>query len=337
MLVAGFSGIGKTAIVNEVHKPIVRQRGYFIKGKFDQFQRNIPFSAFVQAFRDLMGQLLTESDAQIQQWKNQILSGLGDNGQVIIEVIPELEIIIGQQPPAPELSGSAAQNRFNLLFQKFTQVFTSAEHPLVIFLDDLQWADSASLNLMQLLMADIGHLLLIGAYRDNEVNPGHPLMLTLSEMQKKQVTINTITLAPLNQVTVNQLVADTLKCPESLALPLSQLVFQKTKGNPFFVTQFLKALYQEGLIKFTPSISSDRRGARGGWQCDIAQVNQLAVTDDVVAFMALQLGKLPPSTQKILQLAACIGNQFDLATLAIVSERSEIETATDLWKALQEG
>jgi predicted ATPase len=170
MLVAGFSGIGKTAVVNEVHKPIVRQRGYFIKGKYDQFQRNIPFSAFVQAFRDLMGQLLSESDVQIQQWRNQILSALGENGQVIIEVIPELSKIIGEQPPAIELSGTAAQNRFNLLFQKFTQVFTSAEHPLVMFLDDLQWADSASLNLMQLLIADTKHLLLIGAYRDNEVD-----------------------------------------------------------------------------------------------------------------------------------------------------------------------
>ncbi|MDF0555162.1 ATP-binding sensor histidine kinase [Kamptonema sp. UHCC 0994] len=337
MLVAGFSGIGKTAVVNEVHKPIVRQRGYFIKGKFDQFQRNIPFSAFVQAFRDLMGQLLTESDPQIHQWKNQILSAVGENGQVIIEVIPELERIIGQQPPTPELSGSAAQNRFNLLFQKFTQVFTSLEHPLVMFLDDLQWADSASLKLMQLLIADTGHLLLIGAYRDNEVNLGHPLMLTLSEMQKTLFTINTITLTPLSQIKVNQLVADTLKCPESLALPLSQLVFQKTKGNPFFATQFLKALHQDGLIQFTPPTSPYQGEATGGWQCDIAQVNQLAVTDDVVAFMALQLGKMPLSTQKILQLAACIGNQFDLATLAIVSERSEIETAADLWKALQEG
>ena len=335
MLVAGFSGIGKTAVVNEVHKPIVRQRGYFIKGKYDQFQRDIPFSAFVQAFRDLMEQLLTESEVQIQQWKSQILEAVGENGQVIIEVIPELERIIGRQPPSPELSGTSAQNRFNLLFQKFTQVFTTAEHPLVMFLDDLQWADSASLKLMQLLMTDTGYLLLIGAYRDNEVNPAHPLMLTLSEMQKNQATINTITLAPLSQATVNQLVADTLKCTENLALPLSQLVFQKTKGNPFFATQFLKALHQERLIQFTPPTSHS--GATGGWQCDIVQINQLAVTDDVVAFMALQLGKLLPSTQQVLQLAACIGNQFDLATLAIVSERSEIETAADLWKALQEG
>ncbi len=334
MLVAGFSGIGKTAVVNEVHKPIVRQRGYFIKGKYDQFQRNIPFSAFVQAFRDLIGQLLTESDIQIQQWRNQILEAVGENGQVIIEVIPELSRIIGEQPAAIELSGMAAENRFNLLFQKFIQVFTSAEHPLVMFLDDLQWADSASLKLMQLLMADTKHVLLIGAYRDNEVNPAHPLMLTLSEIQKNQATINTITLAPLNQVIVNELVADTLKCTESLASPLSQLVSQKTQGNPFFATQFLKALHQDRLIEFTPPIPPYQAG---GWQCDIVQVNQQAVTDDVVAFMSFQLRKLPESTQQILQLAACIGNSFDLETLAIASEQSPIETASDLWKALQEG
>ncbi|MHC5675573.1 ATP-binding sensor histidine kinase [Nostoc sp.] len=329
MLVAGFSGIGKTVVVNEVHKPIVKQRGYFIEGKFDQFQRNIPFSAFVQAFRDLMWQLLTESDAQIQQWKSQILAAIGENGQVIIQVIPELSRIIGQQPPVTELSGTAAQNRFNLLFQKFTQVFTSVEHPLVMFLDDLQWADSASLMLMQLLMADTKHLFLIGAYRDNEVNPLHPLILTLNEIQKTAATINTITLAPLSQGQVNQLIADTLKCTENLALPLSVLVSQKTQGNPFFAIQFLKALHQDGLIEF--NLES------GYWQCDITQINQQALTDDVVKFMVLQLQKLPESTQNVLQLAACIGNQFDLSTLAIVSESSEIKTAASLWKALGEG
>ncbi|BAY28177.1 multi-sensor signal transduction histidine kinase [Nostoc carneum NIES-2107] len=329
MLVAGFSGIGKTAVVNEVHKPIVRQRGYFIKGKYDQFQRNIPFSAFVQAFRDLMGQLLTESDVQIQQWRNKILEAVGDNGQVIIEVIPELENIIGQQPPATELSGTAAQNRFNLSFQKFTQVFTSKEHPLVIFLDDLQWADSASLKLMQLLMADTGHLFIIGAYRDNEVYPGHPLLLTLSEIQKIQATINTIILAPLSNVQVNKLVADTLKCPEELAWNFSVLIYQKTEGNPFFAIQFIKTLYQDGLIQFDFGL--------GCWQCDISQVTMQAVTDDVVAFMSLQLRKLSSSTQEIIKLAACIGNSFDLTTLAIVAEQSQIETAACLWKALQEG
>ena len=329
MLVAGFSGIGKTAVVNEVHKPIVKQRGYFIKGKYDQFQRNIPFSAFVQAFRDLIGQLLSESDVQIQKWRKQILSAVGENGQVIIKVIPELEIIIGEQPSPIELSGDAAQHRFNLLFQKFIQVFTSAEHPLVMFLDDLQWADSASLKLMQLLMADTNHLFLIGAYRDNEVKPGHPLSLTLSEIQKTQAIINTITLAPLSQGQVNQLVADTLKCRESLAWTLSQLVYQKTEGNPFFATQFLKALHQENLIQFNFELAC--------WQCGIVEVNQQAVTDDVVIFMAFQLRKLPQSTQNVLQLAACIGNQFDLATLAIVLSQSQVDTAANLWKALQEG
>jgi predicted ATPase/signal transduction histidine kinase len=332
MLVAGFSGIGKTAMINEVHKPIVEQRGYFIKGKFDQFNRNIPFSAFVQTFRDLMRQLLSETDTQLSAWKTKILAALGENGQVIVEVIPELEQIIGQQLPAPNLSGTAAQNRFNLLFQKFIQVFTTKEHPLVIFLDDLQWADSASLKLMQLLMDDSegGYLLLIGAYRDNEVSAAHPLMLTLEEIAQSKVTINTITLAPLSKASLNQLVADTLNCSPEISQPLTQLVYQKTKGNPFFSTQFLKALHEEKLIQF------DFDG--GNWQCDIPQVKALALTDDVVEFMALQLQKLPTATQDVLKLAACIGNEFDLATLAIAAgTSSETETATAIWKALQEG
>ncbi|MHC5760034.1 trifunctional serine/threonine-protein kinase/ATP-binding protein/sensor histidine kinase [Nostoc sp.] len=331
MLVAGFSGIGKTALVNEVHKPIVRQRGYFIKGKFDQFNRNIPFSAFVQAFRDLMGQLLSESDEQLSTWKNKILQVLGDQGQVILEVIPELEQIIGQQPPATELLPSAAQNRFNLLFQKFIQVFTTKEHPLVIFLDDLQWADSASLKLMQLLMSESGSgsLLLIGAYRDNEVSATHQLTLTLAEIRKANATIHSITLVPLSNASLNQLVVDTLSCSDKTAQPLTELVYQKTQGNPFFATHFLKILYEDGLITFNSE--------RGYWQCDIVAVKALALTDDVVEFLALQLQKLPDATQNMLKLAACIGNQFDLRTLAIVSEQSQTETAAFLWKALQEG
>ena len=330
MLVAGFSGIGKTAVINEVHKPIVRQRGYFIKGKFDQFQRNIPFNAFVQAFRDLMGQLLAESDAQLATWKAKILKALGDNGQVIIEVIPELEQIIGPQLPVPELSGSAAQNRFNRLFQKFIQVFTTAEHPLVIFIDDLQWADAASLNLMQLLMADsgTGYLLLLGAYRDNEVFPAHPLMLALDEIGKSGATLNTITLTPLKEADFNRLVADTLSCELEVALPLTELIHRKTKGNPFFATQFIKGLYEDGWISFNRDLSY--------WQCEISQVRQLALTDDVVEFMATRLHKLAEKTQEVLKLAACIGNQFDLATLAMVYEQPVVEVATALWGALQE-
>ena len=331
MLIAGFSGIGKTAVVNEVHKPIVRQRGYFIQGKFDQFNRNIPLSAVVQALQDLIRQLLSESDAQLENWKNKILAALGENGQVIIEVIPQLEQIIGKQPNVPELLGSAAQNRFNLLFSNFIQVFTTKEHPLVIFLDDLQWADSASFNLIKLLMseAESSYLLMIGAYRDNEVFPTHPLILTLDEIAKAQATIETITLAPLSQGDINHLVADTLICHEHIAQPLTDLVYQKTQGNPFFTNQFLKALHEEGLINFNVE--------KGYWQCDIIQVRDLALTEDVVEFMATQLQKLPIATQEVLKLAACIGNQFDLKTLAIVSEKSESDVAADLWKALQEG
>ena len=331
MLVAGFSGIGKTAVINEVHKPIVRQRGYFIKGKYDQFQRNIPFSAFVQAFRDLMAQLLGENKAQLEQWRSKILQAVGENGQVIIDVIPELERIIGKQPPVPELSGSAAQNRFNLLLQKFIQVFTTIEHPLVMFLDDLQWADSASLSLLKLLLSETetGYLLVLGAYRDNEVFPAHPLMLTLEEIKKAKATINTITLAPLHRADINDLVADTLHCSTELAQPLTDLIYQKTKGNPFFATQFLKALYSDRMIAFNQK--------EHHWECDIAQVKAAALTSDVVEFMAAQLKKLPDQTQEMLKLAACIGNSFDLATLAIVSEKSPVDTAAYLWKALQSG
>ena len=331
ILVAGFSGIGKTAVVNEVHKPIVKQRGYFIKGKFDQFNRNIPFYAFVQAFRNLMGQLLGESDAELATWKAKILNALGENGQVIIEVIPELELIIGQQPPVASLSGSAAQNRFNLLFGKFVQVFTTKDHPLAIFLDDLQWADSASLNLLKLLMdeSETGYLLVLGAYRDNEVFPSHPLVLTLNEIEQLGANINTITLAPLGELNINRLVADTLLCATDIALPLSQLVYLKTQGNPFFTTQFLKGLYQDNCITFEVDA--------GYWQCDLAQARQLALTDDVVKFMVGRLQKLPEKTQAVLKLAACIGNQFDLATLAVVREDSQDKVATDLWRSLQEG
>ena len=359
MLVAGFSGIGKTAVVNEVHKPIVRQRGYFIKGKFDQFKRDIPFSAWVQALQNLMRQLLTESTAEVEMWKAKILDALGENGQVIVEVIPELELLIGKQPEVPELEGSAAQKRFNLLFRKFIRVFATQKHPLVSFLDDLQWADSASLTLMQLLMseADTRYLLLIGAYRDNEVCGAHPLMLTLDEIRKADAIVNQITLAPLDQPSLNRLIADTLSCSSERAVPLAELVFTQTKGNPFFTNQFLKALYEDGLITFNPPtcrltpptlLTKDPvskggesalvlEGSTGGWQCDIAQVRALVLMDDVVEFMALQLQKLPINTQRVLQLAACIGNQFDLATLATVHEKSQTQTAADLWSALQAG
>ena len=330
ILVVGYSGIGKTAVVNEIHKPIVCARGYFIKGKFDQFQRNIPFFAFIQAFRNLIDQLLTESDTELQEWKTKILSALGENAQVIIAVIPELEQIIGKQPPVPELSTMATENRFNLLFEKFIHVFTTQKHPLVIFLDDLQWADLASLKLMQLLITtnEISYLLLIGAYRDNEVSATDPLILTIENICKTESIVNTINLNSLNQSDLNQLIADTLNCPTTVALPFTQLVYLKTQGNPFFSQQFIKSLYEGSLISFNFDCHY--------WQCNIAQIQALAITNDVVEFMALQLQKLPESTQSVLKLAACIGNQFNLDTLAKINQKSQIETAVDLWKALLE-
>lgn len=331
MLVAGFSGIGKTAVVNEVHKPIVKNRGYFVKGKYDQFNRSIPFSAFVAAFRDLMGQLLGESDADLARWKEKILAVVGENGQVLIEVIPELEQIIGKQPPVPELSGTAAQNRFNLLFQNFIAVFTTQEHPLVMFLDDLQWADSASLKLIKVLIGEgqSGYLLLLGAYRDNEVFPAHPLMLCLADLEKYRAIISTITLASLSINCINQLVAETLSCTTELATPLTKSIYQKTRGNPFFTTQFLKGLYEDGLIVFNPNL--------GYWECDLVKVREAALTDNVVEFMSERLHKLPEAAQTVLKLAACIGNQFDLETLAIVCNIPSEKVATDLWSVLREG
>ncbi|MEM9005274.1 MAG: PAS domain S-box protein [Cyanobacteria bacterium P01_F01_bin.86] len=335
MLVAGFSGIGKTVVVNEVHKPITERKGYFIKGKFDQFNRNIPFSAFVQAFRSLMGQLLGESDVDLANWKAKILAAVGESGQVLIEVIPELEHIIGKQPAVPEISGSAAQNRFNLLFGKFIRGFTTADHPLVIFLDDLQWIDSASLSLFKLLMDDeAGYLLVLGAYRDNEVFPAHPLMLTLDEMSRQEmsqrsVTLNTLTLTSLKEDDINHLVADSLHCSRPIALPFSQLVYQKTQGNPFFATQFLQGLQADGWITFNANT--------GYWQCDLTQVRQLALTDDVVVFMVGRIQKLPEATQNVLKVAACMGNRFDLTTLAVVCQQPTEEVAVNLWQALQIG
>ncbi len=331
ILVAGFSGIGKTAVVNEVHKPIVRQRGYFIKGKYDQFQRSIPFSAFLEAFGDLIEQLLCEGGTELQQWKSKILVALGEQGKVITDVIPELGKIIGVQPAVAELTGSAATNRFNLLFQKFIQVFTSKKHPLVLFLDDLQWADSASLNLMQMLVCqkETQHLLLIGAYRDNEVSAVHPLMLTLDAISKDNVQVKTITLKPLSEKNLTYLVADTLNCSSEVARPLTELIYQKTQGNPFFSNQFLKSLYQEELIYYNFD--------EGYWQCHLSQIQELSLSDNVVEFIVTQLKKLPQVTQEILKLAACIGNQFDLGMLAIVNNKSQEETASELWEALQEG
>jgi predicted ATPase/signal transduction histidine kinase len=363
MLVSGYSGIGKTCLVYEIHKPIVGARGYFIAGKFDQFKRNIPYGALIQAFEGLIRQILTESSEKINLWKHKILNDLGQNTRVIIDVIPELELIVGEQPEVSKLGASESQNRFNLTFKQFIHVFTQKAHPLVLFLDDLQWADSASLKLVHVLLTDLDsqYLLVIGAYRDNEVSPTHPLMQTLDSIYSGGSIINNIVLQPLTLSTVNQLVADTLGDNYSSPVPsiagfseqygeiegesllaknnnnerekcklLAELVFNKTQGNPFFITQLLTSLYAEKLLKFDFSI--------GRWEWDMGQIQSVPIADyNVVELIARNIQKLPRDTQKVLKLAACIGNRFNLDVLAIVSEKSISQTASALWDGLQAG
>ncbi|MEG4855874.1 AAA family ATPase [Microcoleus sp. K1-B6] len=328
MLVAGSSGIGKSAVVSEIYKPITKARGYFIAGKFDQFQRNIPYSAIVSAFSRLVRQLLSESEEQLNQWREKLLNAFGANGQIIIDVIPEVELIVGQQQVLPKLGATESQNRFNLIFGNFIRVFCSEKHPLVIFLDDLQWADSATLQLIQLMMVDTDtqYLFLIGAYRDNEVNSTHPLMVTLEDIRSQGATVNQITLLPLAQPHINELIADTLQCECYAVRDLAGLILKKTSGNPFFITELLKDVYTENLLSFDFNERS--------WQWDIVQIEAMAITDNVVELMVGKLNKLPSTTKQVLRFAACIGAEFDLNTLSIICDRSPAEIFYALKKAI---
>lgn len=331
MLVAGYAGIGKSALVQEVYKPITQRHGYFITGKFDQLQRDIPYASLVQAFRSLIRELLTEAEETIAIWRKELLAALGFNAQVIIQVIPEVELIIGPQPAVPDLLPMEAQNRFHLTFQNFIQVFTQPEHPLVIFLDDLQWADGASLKLIQSLMVagNSRYLLLIGAYRDNEVDAAHPLMLMIDTIKQAGTIVHEIVLAPLDLQHTTQLMMDTFHCSTGTVAQLADLVFFKTNGNPFFLNEFLKALYAEALVTFHHGSNQ--------WQWELPQIQARNITDNVVVLMANKVQKLPQQTLAPLQLAACLGNKFDLATLAVVYGKSSYQTAHDLWNAVVEG
>lgn len=332
MLVSGYSGIGKSSIVNEVNKPITRAKSFFISGKFDQFKRDLPYASLIQAFSSLMQQLLTESAAQIEVWKTKILDAIGSNGQVMIDVILEIELIIGPQPEVPQLGATESQNRFNRVFTEFTKVFAQKEHPLVIFLDDLQWADSATLKLMKLLITDPDskYLLFIGAYRDNEVKSGHILIQTIEEIEITDTKVDNIVLQPLTLTNVTQLVNETLKDNSEQSYRLAELIFNKTGGNPFFLTQFLQALYQENQLKFN-FISAL-------WQWSIEEIQAIGITDmNVVELVASRIQKLPKVTQEVLKLAACIGDRFNLDVLSIVNEQPSGITANDLYLALQAG
>ncbi|GAB1539939.1 AAA family ATPase [Scytonema sp. NUACC21] len=331
MLIVGYSGVGKTSVVNEVHKPIVEARGYFISGKFDQYKRNIPYSPLIKAFQSLIQQILTENSEKIALWKQKLLNVFGSIGQILIDVIPEVELIVGSQPQVPQLRASESQNRFHRIFQQFIHVFCQKEHPLVLFLDDLQWADSASLKLIELLITDPDsqYLLLIGAYRDNEVSATHPLMLTVDKIQKSSTIVKTIILNTLDSNTVNKLLAETLNLDAEITKNLADILLLKTDGNPFFLTQLIKSLYSEKLLVY--DVSNDV------WQWNIEQIQSVGITDNVVDLMVGQIQKLAISTQNVLRLAACIGNQFNLYILSIVNEKSLKDTAFELFEALKQG
>uniref|UniRef100_UPI00403E99A2 AAA family ATPase n=1 Tax=Microcoleus sp. TaxID=44472 RepID=UPI00403E99A2 len=339
MLVSGYSGIGKSAVVNEVSKPITRSKGYFISGKFDQFKRNIPYASLIQAFNSLLRQLLTETTVSLEIWRTKILTALGTDGQVIADVIPKVELIIGKQPEVPEVSPTEAQNRFNRLFKEFLRVFAQKEHPLVIFLDDLQWADSATLKLMQLLITDPQqqYLLLIGAYRDNEVSPTHPLIQTVEEIEKTGTIVNNIVLQPLDLANLTELVTETLNTCTEKVTNLAELIWNKTGGNPFFLTQLLQALYQDSLLKFEFNHITNEV-SQSGWYWSIDEIQAIGITDkSVVELVASRIEKLPAPTQEVLKLAACVGDKFALDVLSLVSEKSANTTATELYSALQAG
>ncbi|MGB5967993.1 MAG: AAA family ATPase, partial [Spirulinaceae cyanobacterium] len=330
MLVGGYSGIGKTALIQELYKPLSQKHGYFIAGKFDQFQRNIPYSAPISAFKSLVRQLLTESEEQLQQWREKLQTALGINGQVIVDGVPEIEEIIGPQPPLQPLEPAQAKNRFHQVFRDFMRVFCKRSHPLVIFLDDLQWADFGTLELLELMMSDqqLESLLLLGAYRDNEVDNNHPTIVTIERLKEQGAVVNQIILKPLNSDHITQLLRETLHRDAESVTSLTELILQKTSGNPFFINEFLTNLYQENLLTFNRNSQS--------WQWEESQIQALGITDNVVDLMVGKLRKLPEATQKALRLGACIGNRFELSILAIIYEQSSAETFDALLPAIQQ-
>jgi len=331
VLLSGDVGMGKSALAQDLQKPVMRNHGFFIAGRFDSVQQNQPYSAIIQALRELILQLLTETATQIDTWRQKLLATLGGNAQVLIQVIPEMEMILGKQPPISELGAIETQNRFNMVFIRFIQVVAQPSHPLVIFLDDLQWADTASLKLIEAMITDqnISALLLIGGYRDiPDLSQGRLLLETLEALSQTSVTIEKITLEPLKLEYVKQLVADTLHCSLLHGQSLAELVRNKTDGNPFFIKEFLKTLYQEKCLRFN---SNSKK-----WEWNVRQILEMDMTDNVVALMHTRLQKLSEATQELLKLAACIGIQFDIRTLAQLYQQSETITTEVLWEAVEE-
>jgi predicted ATPase/signal transduction histidine kinase len=331
VLVSGYSGIGKSAVVNELHKPLVPPRGLFASGKFDQYKRDIPYATLAQAFQSLLRPLLSKSEEELHKWRNALREALDPNGQLIADLVPELQHIIGEQPPVPELPLQDAQGRFQLVFRRFISVFARPEHPLALFLDDLQWLDAATLDLLEDLLTrgDLQHLLLIGAYRDNEVSSTHPLARKLDAMRQAGATLRDIILTPLGCQDLGHLLTDSLHCEPERAVPLAQLIHDKTTGNPFFAIQFISALADEALLTF------DYGEARWSWELN--RIRAKGFTDNVVDLMVGKLSRLPLETQKALQQFACMGNSAEFEMLRLVYQDSNDEMHEHLWEAVRTG
>ncbi len=331
VLVSGYSGIGKSAVVNELHKPLVPPRGLFASGKFDQYKRDIPYATLAQAFQSLIRPLLSKTEAELRQWREALLEALEPNGRLIVDLVPELKHIIGEQPPVPELPPQDAQGRFQLVFRRFIGVFARPEHPLALFLDDLQWLDAATLDLLEDLLTrpDVQNLLLIGAYRDNEVDPIHPLMRKLEAMRQAGAILQDIVLAPLTCEDLGQLIADFVHSEPERITPLAQLIHEKTTGNPLFAIQFISALADEALLTF------DYGEARWSW--DLNRIHAKGYTDNVVDLMVGKLNRLSAETLNALQQLACLGNDAGFTMLRIVYQDSEEEMHGQLWEAVRAG
>jgi PAS domain S-box-containing protein len=331
VLVSGYSGIGKSAVVNELHKPLVPPRGLFASGKFDQYKRDIPYATLAQAFQSLVRPLLSKNEDDLHTWRDRLREALEPNGRLIIDLVPELKHVIGEQPPVPELPPSDAQRRFQLVFRRFMGVFARPEHPLALFLDDLQWLDAATLDLLEdlLTQTDLQHLLLIGAYRDNEVDPTHPLIRKLDAIRRNGAEVQDIVLTPLGRDELRQLLADSLHCGPERADPLAALVYEKTTGNPFFAIQFISALADEGLLTFDYG--------DGRWMWDLPRIHAKGFTDNVVELMVGKLNRLPSETQTALQQFACLGNSAAFEMLRMVYQRSIEDMHEDLWEAVKSG